>query len=115
MKNTDYIVIQAHMVSDLELSGNRLVIYALIHGFCKDGKHEFTGSLKYLCEWTNLTKPTVASILKSLVDDGLIEKREHIVNNIKICAYSIPGGGKEILPVVKKSEQGGKEILPGGW
>ena len=96
MKKTDYIVIQAHMVTDLKLSGNRLIVYALIHGYCKDNIHEFKGSINYICEWTNLTRNTVISTLKSLSDDGLIVKREYEENHVSFCAYSL--GSAKIAP-----------------
>lgn len=99
MKQDDYIVIQAPMITELGLSGNRLIVYALIHGFSKDGVHEFHGSINYICEWTNLTRNTVISVLKSLVDDGLITKREYIENKVKFCAYQILGSAKNALPV----------------
>ena len=99
MKKNDYIVIQAYMVSELKLSGNRLIVYALINGFSKDGNHEFHGSVNYIREWTNITKNTVLSTLKSLVDDGLVEKREYIENNVKFCAYKTTGAKNE--PVVQ--------------
>ena len=98
MKRSDFILIQAPMVTDLKLSGNRLIIYALIHGFCKDGEHEFKGSINYICEWTNITRNTVISTLKSLVDDGLISKREYSANNVKFCAYSIVVGSAKTAP-----------------
>lgn len=106
MKKNDFILIQASMVEDLGLSGNRLIIYALIHGYCKDGIHEFTGSINYICEWTNLTRNTVISTLKSLVADGLIVKREYTANSVKFCAYSL-GGGAKIAPVVQNFDEGG--------
>lgn len=112
MKQDDFILIQAGMVSELKLSGNELIIYALIHGFCKDGEHEFTGSISYICEWTNLSKVTVIAILKKLISKNLIEKREYTNNNVRFCAYKI--GGTKLLPVVKKFNRGGKETLPGG-
>ena len=99
MKQNDYIVIQAPMITELGLSGNRLIVYALIHGFSKDNVHEFHGSINYICEWTNLTRNTVISVLKSLVDDGLITKREYIENKVKFCAYQIRGSAKNALPV----------------
>lgn len=89
MKKTDFILIQPFMVNEFLLSGNRLIIYALIHGFCKDGEHLFNGSINYICEWTNLSRNAVISVLKSLVDDGLIEKKESFINNVKFCSYSI--------------------------
>ena len=99
MKQNDYIVIQAPMITELGLSGNRLIVYALIHGFSKDGVHEFHGSINYICEWTNLTRNTVISVLKSLVDDGLITKREYVENKVKFCAYQIRGSAKNALLV----------------
>lgn len=48
MKETDYITILSPMVSKLKLSGNNLIIFALIHGFSKDGEHSFNGSLEYI-------------------------------------------------------------------
>lgn len=112
MKQGDYIVIQSEMVSELGLFGNELIVYALIHGFCKDGDHEFNGSINYICEWTNLTKVTVISILKKLVEKNLLEKREYLANNVKLCAYKI--GGIKILPLVKNFNRGGIISLPGG-
>lgn len=114
MNKSDYIVIQAPMVTDLNLSGNRLIIYALIHGFCKDGESEFTGSINYICEWTNLTRNTVISTLKSLVEDNLLTKREYTSNNVRFCSYSL-GSAKFTLPVqisLNSDERGSAKISP---
>ena len=124
MNYDDYFVVQARMVVELGLSGNRLLVYALIHGFCKDGNNEFTGSINYLCEWTNLSRNTVISTLKSLVDDKLLNKREYIVNGVKYCAYSmgdcvklpplgqVLGGSAKNAPPVQKDEQGSVKTSP---
>jgi hypothetical protein len=110
MNYDDYFVVQARMVIELGLSGNRLLVYALIHGFCKDGNNEFTGSLNYLCDWTNLSRNTVISTLKSLVDDKLLNKREYIVNGVRYCAYSMGEHGK--LPPLVHSVGGSAKISP---
>lgn len=113
MNNGDFILIQAEMVSELGLSGNKLLVYALVHGFCKDGDHEFVGSIKYICDWTHLSKKTVISILRELVERDLLSKREYDVKSVKCCAYSM--GSVKITPPVKKLHQGGsEEITPGG-
>ena len=124
MNYDDYFVVQARMVVELGLSGNRLLVYALIHGFCKDGNNEFTGSINYLCEWTNLSRNTVISTLKSLVDDKLLNKREYVVNGVKYCAYSMGDCGKlppsiydlrgsaKNAPPVQKVEQGSAKTSP---
>lgn len=124
MNYDDFFVVQAKMVVELGLSGNRLLVFALIHGFCKDGKHEFNGSISYLCEWTNLSRNTVISVLKSLVDDGLLRKREYYENGVKFCAYSIGEYGKippslyelygsaKISPPMQESELGSAKTSP---
>lgn len=106
MERDDFIHIQAPMVTELGLSGNRLVVYALIHGFCKDGLHEFRGSINYICDWTGITRNTAISVLKSLVDDNLLIKREYTENNVKFCAYNL--GSVKIAPVV---QSGAKEVV----
>lgn len=116
MKQGDYITILAPMVSELKLSGNNLIVFALIHGFCKDDSHKFTGSIDYICRWTNLSRPTVIETLKALVRSGYLEKNEQITNGVKFCSYSsnyenILRGSKETLPVVKKLNEGSKETL----
>lgn len=88
--NTDYILIQPFMVNDLKLCGNKLIIYAIIFGYCKDCKQEFCQSIDYLCQWTQLTQSTIASLVKSLIDENLLVKREENKNGIKSQYLSLP-------------------------
>ena len=88
MKENTYLVIQSWMVTDLKLSGNDLMVYAIIYGFSQDGESRFTGSLQYLADWCNATKAGIQKNLKNLIDAGLIEKYESFKNNIKFCEYS---------------------------
>ena len=109
----NYINIQGWMCSKLKLSGNELLIYALIYGFSQDGISEFRGSRSYICKWFNISLPTVDKALNSLVEKNLITKREEIVNNVKYNCYKvILQGSKESLQgVVKNLYRGGKESL----
>lgn len=110
-----YIVILPWMREDLDLKGNELLVYALIHGFSQEAQGCFFGSLNYICKACGCTRPTVIDTLKKLIDRGLIRKRELFENNVKMCQYSaMPGGSKEILLPVKNLYGGSKEILPGG-
>lgn len=110
----NYITIQGWMCTDLKLSGNELLIYALIYGFSQDGVSEFRGSRSYICKWFNISLPTVDKALNSLVEKNLITKREEIVNNVKYNCYKvILQGSKESLPgVVKNLYRGSKDSLP---
>lgn len=108
VKRDNYIVIQGWMISELELKGNELLIYAIIYGFSQDEETIFRGGLQYLVEWTNSSKPTVMNSLKSLVEKGFIEKIEETINGVKFCYYR----SKNFNGVVKKLYQCGKETLP---
>lgn len=122
MKETDYITILSPMVSKLKLSGNNLIIFALIHGFTKDGEHNFNGSLEYICQWTNLSKSTVIATLKALTDNGFINKTENFINNVKFCSYNTNydkilknlNSSTETIPHIKKYEKCGVDSEQGG-
>lgn len=99
MKENTYIVIQSWMVTDLKLSGNDLLVYAIIYGFSQDGESRFTGSLQYLADWCNATKAGIQKNLKNLIDAGLIEKYETFKNSIKFCEYSCTPCNKVVYPM----------------
>ena len=87
MTGYSYINIQDWMRFNLNLKGNELLIFAIIHGFSQDGESEFHGSLQYLSDWTGATKRGIIKNLKSLVEKGLIIKKEIQKNGIKFCTY----------------------------
>ena len=110
------------MISKLKLSGNNLIVFALIYGFSQEEGTYFTGSLSYICEWTNMTKASVVATLKALVKYGYINKIEETINNVKFCKYNtnydkllknLNSGIESILPV-KKYERGSLDSKPGG-
>lgn len=110
LKDKNFIAIQSFMVNDLKLKGNELIIYAIIYGFSQDGENRFTGSLKYLSEWTSLSKQGVIKNLKSLVEKGYIEKVDKVINGVKFVEYY----ATDFNMVVKKVDHGGKKSLPWG-
>lgn len=109
----NYIVIQSFMVSDLKLKGNELLIYAIIFGFSQTTGQAFHGSLTYLESWTNSTRHTVISSLKSLVEKGLIEKEEQTINGVKYCSYRAKISTDEAQEVVQKFPGGSAKIAQG--
>ena len=108
----NYIVIQSFMVSELGLKGNELLIYAIIFGFSQTTGQAFHGSLSYLESWTNSTRPTVISSLKSLVEKGLIEKEEQTINGVKYCSYRAKTSTDEAREVVQNLHEGSAKIAP---
>lgn len=111
VKNTAYVTLQAFMVNDLKLSGNELIIYAVIYGFSQDGKSWFSGSRAYLAHWCQVSKMTVSTNLNKLVRKGLIEKRSRVENNVTFADYRAV---QSAIPVVKNLDGGSKESLSGG-
>ena len=88
VREGDYISVQSFMVKDLKLSGNELLVYAIIHGFSKDGESEFSGSLQYLQDWTNSSKRCIQYTLEKLVENGHIKRNTIEVNNVRFNHYS---------------------------
>lgn len=75
--NNTYFTIHSFMVTDLKLSGNDLLVYALILNFTLKGSDScFNGSLAYLQSALNISKNTAINVLKKLTSDGLILKKE---------------------------------------
>ena len=120
MNNDNYITILGWMRNEFGLKGNELLIYALIYGFTQDGQSEFSGSIRYLAEWTGTSRPTVHKTLKSLCEKELLEKCVSEKKGVKYCTYKVNlhsvkklyRGSKETLQgVVKKLYRGSKETL----
>ena len=132
MKNENYITVLGWMINELQLSGNKLILYALIYGFSQDGKSRFKGSMKYLADSVGLSKQSVLERLKWLTEKKLIKKFETGRGRNKKCDYGInldtlkkynisgnestPMIGQESLPIkddmVKKVDQCGQDSLP---
>jgi hypothetical protein len=104
----NYLTVQGWMVSELKLKGNDLLVYALIYGFTQDNESKFTGSLNYICNWLNCSRPTASKALNNLVEKGLITKIVTIKNNVTFNSYV------NSLHVIKKLYGGSKETLQGG-
>ncbi|MGJ1417634.1 helix-turn-helix domain-containing protein [Sphingobacterium multivorum] len=88
MKDTGYIQIQGWMINHLSLKPNELIAFAIIFGFSQDKVSYFTGSLKYLENAINVSKGTVISILKTLIERELILKRSNTINGVTFNDYA---------------------------
>lgn len=122
MADNKYIVILKPMTEKLKLTGNNLLVFALIHGFSQDGESEFHGSLNYICNWFGITKNSAISILKKLCEMNYISKNEVYKNGVKFCFYKSKysdaiknfDSGAKITPPVKKVKHGGAKIVVQG-
>lgn len=116
VSSDNYTTIKAFMVNELHLSGNELIVYAVIYGFSQDGSSWFTGSRKYLAAWCQTSEKSVTHNLKKLLDAGLIEKRTHYERGCTINDYrairSARHMGEETSLGGKKVPSTGEESSP---
>jgi len=84
---TDYVVINDWMVDSLGLKGPRLIAYAVIYGFTKNGAGLFVGSIEYIMRWTGMSRRSAYRIVSDLIDDGLIEKGEIVSSGVPKPCY----------------------------
>ena len=110
----NYIVIQGWMITELNLSGKELLLYALIFGFSQGDGDGYSGGLKYLTEWTGTTKRNVMTLLTSLVSKGHLTKHEETKGGVKFCRYvaNFTSSEKISLPPGEKFSLGGEKISP---
>lgn len=120
VNDENYFQVSGWMLNQLGLKGTTLQVFAIIYGFSQDGESYFTGSLQYLSDFTNTSKPTIIKSLKELVDKNIILKTENEMNGVKFNKYKanlqlvkkLKGGSKETLLPIKETLLGGsKETL----
>lgn len=90
VKDLNYIHIEGWMVNKLNLKGNSLLIYGIIHGFTNhkdEAIDKFKGSLRYLADWTNSSKQGVLNALEKLIELKYIEKNPIEVNGVNYVEY----------------------------
>ena len=113
-KKLGYIHIEGWMREELDLKGNELLVYALIHGFSQEEQGCFFGSLDYISRMCGCGRNTTIRTLKSLVEQGLLHKKEYIENNVKECRYTAIFGGSAKMAPVSKWDGGSTKMELGG-
>ena len=88
MKRNDYINIQAPMIADLHLKGNELLVFALIHGYTKDGKSKCRVSLNYMAKWLCTSKSMVIKVINTLEKGGYVNRHEYMEGNVQCVEYT---------------------------
>lgn len=80
----NHLVVHGWMITDLKLKGIKLIVYACIYGFTQTFDQEFTGNLQYLMDWTGGSKQGIANALKSLIEDGFVDKETSETDKRKV-------------------------------
>lgn len=117
IKDENYYQVSGWMLNRLGLKGTALDVYAIIYAFSQDGESCFSGSLKYLMDFTNASRRTIINTLKDLTEKGYLVKRERLEDGVKFCAYRAvknPSGSMQKLHQGCKNCTGGSaETAPG--
>ena len=114
VKDGTYVNIQSFMVNELHLSGNALIIYAVIYGFSQDGESWFTGSRSYLAAWCQASKSTVSRNLETLCAYGLIERRERTESGVLLVDYRVVRGTQNGQGCTQNGQGGVPKMGMGG-
>lgn len=110
-----YITIQGWMRTDLNLSGNELIVYAIIYGFSQNKQGEFTGSAQYLADWTGCSRRHIMRILSKLVEEKFVTKTETVLNsNEKRVSYQAERGCVKLSQGVSNCHRGYDKMSQGG-
>lgn len=114
MNDEKFIIIPEWMI-EAGLRGNRLLVYAVIYGYSRDGNW-FQGSASYLCKRTGMSMRNMRYVLQSLCKDGFLKRRSRESDGNRFVDYQAIGGAKiaqgaKSAPVQKLS-QGGAKFAP---
>lgn len=89
-EDNNFFIVRGFMRNRLELSGNALLIYAVIYGFNIHYKQPFSLPIKYLEEAVGVAKRSAIMILKDLVDKKFLTKNEfRDSTGYQRCNYSV--------------------------
>lgn len=86
------IIIMDWMITELGLSGNRLLIYAVIYDYSKDGG-DYSSGYKLLGRIIGAHINTAIRITKELVDKGFLVKEDEAVGGNIIPHFRVTRRG----------------------
>jgi len=89
--------IEDFMTRDMHLSGNRLLVYALVYSFSKKDR-QWYGSIGTICERTGAAKRTVIRILEEFTKEGLFIKEGNAKNPHYRTVQKWHSDGAKIAP-----------------
>lgn len=109
------IIISDFMTKGLNLSGNELILYALIYGFTQDGEWH-SSRITYIQNWIPLTHQGVTWMITDLKKKGLIEiQKRGRTNYYRICQEPIEAYAKKVASDEEEAETRKQERGPSPW
>lgn len=115
MRETNYVNVEGWMKERLGLRGKELFAYAIVYGFSQDRMGWYVGGRSYIADWLGCTTKTAGNVLGSLVDKGLVVRKEAVSESGWAYQYQAVGDGEETSQGVGKKTPGGEgKNFPGG-
>lgn len=98
MKEQGYTVIPDEFLG-LGLNVYETLALSVIYGFSQDGNSLYAGGLRYLATKCLCSRETIKRALKTLTEQGYIEKQKRVTNGVTYYDYRVgserPGVGSE--------------------
>ena len=112
---SNYLAIMDWML-ELGLNHLELTAYAIVWSFSRDGESWFQGTANYIARWMCVAdKRPALKALSSLIDKGLIQKRDRWEKGVHFCDYkAVRGDALKALGVMPEKHRGGTSNAPGG-
>lgn len=87
--DNNFLTIEGWMRTRLDLSGNELMVFAVIYQFSQGKAGRYIGGLPYIADWCGCHIDTARRALRNLEDRGLITALRGEVNGVPYCNYII--------------------------
>ena len=89
--DNNFLTIEGWMRTSLNLSGNELIVFAVIYQFSQGKAGRYIGGLPYLADWCGCHADTARRAVRNLEERGLIIAQRGEVNGIPYCNYIVCG------------------------
>lgn len=112
----NFVVVNGFMVDGLGLTGNELVTYAIIYGFCQD-RQSHSVRISFLQRWVPITRQGMIKIIHDLEKKGFIEiNKKGRLNFYRIRQEPIEAYAKTVAKEEEEAEgKTKKERGPSPW
>lgn len=112
----NFVVVNGFMVDGLGLTGNELVTYAIIYGFCQD-RQSHSVRISFLQRWVPITRQGMIKIIHDLEKKELIAvQKKGRLNFYKIRQEPIEAYAKTVAKEEEEAEgKTKKERGPSPW
>ena len=89
VNDNHFLTIEGWMRSRLGLSGNELIVYAVVYQFSQGNAGRYIGGLPFLADWCGCHIDTARRAVRNLEEQGLILPLRGEVNGVPYCNYII--------------------------